>query len=292
MLESATHLPYAEQEERRRTFWSIYLLDRLATCGRARPPAILDASCQLQLPCDEISWRTGVWKQTLTLQQLSHRTLSPPEQQGPFGHVVAMAYTLSRGAQYMLQQFNMRNQDPPWDANSDFASIQSDLLYLESLLQMHKSPTAMIDKHASGGQVDQQCTGPIIFSRALFHLCYCILHHPFLLRRRLDSCPIAAPSSFLSRSFDTAWEHSKQMAHLLHEVRQAGAIAEASFYGYCTAVAGTITALYLHDRSDARRVEASTILEMHLSYLKDIGRYWKNVSYMVSTRTNSVISRA
>ncbi|KIW09855.1 hypothetical protein PV08_11956 [Exophiala spinifera] len=286
MLESATDLPLIEQEERRRTFWSIYLLDRLASCGRARPPAILDASCQLQLPSDEESWRAGAWRQTLTLQQLSHRTLSPTNEQGPFGLVVAMAYTLSRGAQYMLQQFNMSNQDPPWDATSDFASIQSDLLYLETILDIHKPPKTIIDQYTRGGRIDQHSTGPIIFARALFHLCYGLLHHPFLLRRRLEFCPIAAPSSFLSRSFEAAWDHSKRMATLFREVRQAGALAQSSFYGYCTVVAGTIAALYLHDPSEARRTEAAAILQMHLSYLEDIGGYWKNVSSMVVALRN------
>jgi hypothetical protein len=28
-------------------------------------------------------------------------------------------YAQQRGAQYMLQEFNIRNRDPPWDANSD-----------------------------------------------------------------------------------------------------------------------------------------------------------------------------
>jgi Fungal specific transcription factor domain len=53
IIDTATDLSYADQGERRRVFWSVYLFDCLVSCGRGRPPAILDASCQLQLPCDE-----------------------------------------------------------------------------------------------------------------------------------------------------------------------------------------------------------------------------------------------
>ncbi len=37
----------------------------------------------------------------------------------------------------MLQGFNTRNRHPPWDPDSDFASMESDLGHLEKLLQMH-----------------------------------------------------------------------------------------------------------------------------------------------------------
>src|SRR4051812_23224416 len=43
-------LPWVIQEERRRTFWSIYLLDKMGTCGRVRPPIFQDHTCMLQLP--------------------------------------------------------------------------------------------------------------------------------------------------------------------------------------------------------------------------------------------------
>jgi hypothetical protein len=282
MMESAAHLPYADQEERRRVFWSVYLLDRLVSCGRGRPPAILDASCQLQLPCDEVTWRLGIWKETPTLEQLSCRTLLEAEQQGPFAHVIIMAYTLSRGAQYMLQQFNVRNRDPPWDANSDFASIQSDLLYLESLLEMYRPPRDLVARYSStNGEIDQHIAGPAVFSRVLFHLCYCLLNHPFLLRRRLESCQMVAPSSFLSHAFDSGWEHAKRMTNLLQEARDAGAIAQTSFYGYCAVVAGTIAALHLHQGTDSKRVESAALLETNIRFVEDISRYWRNVSSMV-----------
>ncbi|KAJ9640831.1 hypothetical protein H2204_003120 [Knufia peltigerae] len=290
MLESAHDLPFAVQEERRRVFWSVYLLDRLVSCGRARPPAILDASCQLQLPSDEDTWRSGAWKEVLTLQQLSYRELSTPEQLGPFSHVVAMAYTLGRAAQYMLQQFNTRSQDPPWGANSDFVAIQSDLVYLETVLQMSKSPTDLVAEHTSPGgrHIDQHAIGPAIFSRALFHLTYCLLHHPFLLRKRLESCQIAAPSTFLTRAFETAWEHSRRMTKLLQEAQEAGAMLRASFYGYCMVVAGSIAALHLHDVSDAKRAESADLVRANTSIIEKIGRHWRNVSLMAISFRNFV----
>ncbi len=286
MMESELHLSVLEQEERRRVFWSIYLLDRLVSCGRARPPAILDASCRLQLPCDEATWRLGLPKGTLTLKDFVHRIPSSPNQWSPLANVITVAHTLSKGAQYMLQQLNIRSRDPPWDANSDFAWILSDLLYLEGVLEVRKSPRDLVAQWTSeDGRIDQQCAGPMIFARALFHLCYCLLHHPFLLRRRLELCQRAAPSSFLSRAFDTAWEHSKSLIDLLSEVQRAGAIAHISFYGYCTLVAGSIAALHINQSPGWKRTEPALMLKRSKEILQEI-KYWKNVSSMV--RNNSV----
>lgn len=124
----------ADQEERRRVFWSLYLLDRIVSCGRGRPPAILEASCQLQLPCDEKAWKEGRLQTTDTLDQLSNKALLNEMDLGPFALVIIMAYVLSRAAQYMLQQYNIRSRDPPWDPSSDFALISSDLLDRKSVV--------------------------------------------------------------------------------------------------------------------------------------------------------------
>jgi hypothetical protein len=277
-MESPSHLTHIEKEERRRVFWSVYVLDRLAACGRGRPPAVIDACCSLQLPTDEETWRSGDFKETANLEQFSCRTLKTAQRLAPFAHTVVMAHTMCRGAQYMLQQFNIRNRDPPWDANSEFASIDSDLLYLESFLETWRSPAELVAQYVSpDGHVDQHSAGPAVFSRTLFHLCYCLIHHPFLLRRRLDSCTMAAPSSFLSRAFKTAWEHAKRMTSLLQEARKAGAIVCTSFYGYCSIVAGTIAAFRLH--SSFQR-EAAELLQTIVAFVEDIGRFWKNVSSM------------
>ncbi|TKW58320.1 hypothetical protein CTA1_12159 [Colletotrichum tanaceti] len=72
MEEPSELLPPAEQEERRRCFWSVYLLDKLVSLGRGRHLAILDESCHVQIPCDEPTFRSGCWGrgEPVTLHQL------------------------------------------------------------------------------------------------------------------------------------------------------------------------------------------------------------------------------
>ena len=282
MLENATHLTYAEQEERRRVFWSVYLLDRLVSCGRGRPPAIVDASCHVQLPCDEAIWREGSWIKTQSLDEIMNRTLSLAHRQAPLAQVIAISHVLGRCAQYVLQDFNIRGPHPPWDPGSDFAGIESDLLHFEAYLEMHKPVKHILQPHISAeGVVDNQSTGPIIFSRALFHLCYCLLNHPFLLRRRINTCRNLAPISFIQRSSEMAWLHAQQMISLIRESRDMGCSFHSSSSGYAVTVAGSIIASRAHGGDSLASEEAQILLEETFVYLDIIGQHWQNVKTMV-----------
>ncbi|CZR31710.1 uncharacterized protein FPRO_02134 [Fusarium proliferatum ET1] len=283
MLETAGHLSYAQQEERRRVFWSVYLLDRLVSCGRGRPPAIVDASCHLQLPCDESIWREGLWAKTQSLDEMTNRTLSISQRQCPLAQVIAIAQILGRCAQYVLQDFNIRGPHPPWDPGSDFAGIESDLLHFEAYLEIQRPIDEILAPYVlAEGVVDSQSSGPIIFSRALFHLCYCLLNHPFLLRRRINTCRNLAPISFIKRSSDLAWLHAQQMMVLIRESRKLGCSFHASSSGYAVTVAGSIIALRTYDEDSPTCQEAQILLEEALGYLDVIGHHWSNVRTMAS----------
>ncbi|KAJ3560206.1 hypothetical protein NPX13_g9383 [Xylaria arbuscula] len=284
MMDSSTDFSYVDQEERRRVFWSLYLLDRIVSCGRARPPAILEASCQLQLPCGEKEWREGRQQVTDTLDQLSDKMFLQKESHGPFALVIIMAYILSRAAQYMLQEYNARSRYPPWDPNSDFASICSDLLYIESSFDIGKPVEYLISEELNdAADIDYGSVNPMIFSRALFHLCHCLLNHPFLLRHRLDALDTRAPSSFLARAFDFGRGCAKRLTQLLSGAASSGPFIYAPFYGYCAVVAGSIQALYLDSTNESIRLEAVDCVQENLTILKKIGSFWINVSVMSET---------
>ncbi|KAH8803719.1 fungal-specific transcription factor domain-containing protein [Xylogone sp. PMI_703] len=286
MMDFTADLSPADQEERRRVFWSLYLLDRIVSCGRARPPAIIEASCQLQLPSDEKSWREGRRQTTGTLDQLSDKTMLNKGNLGPFALVIIMAYVLSRGAQYMLQDYNIRSRAPPWDQNSDFASISSDLLYIESELEISKPINELITEEFNEGDIiDHGTASLIVFSRALFYLCHCLLNHPFLLRHRLQTCNTRAPETFLARSFDFGRECAKRLTQSMRDAQAAGCFLNASFYGYCAVVAGSIQTLYLHSDDEGLRDEAMECIQSNLSVLGEIGKSWENVSVMCDTFT-------
>lgn len=193
-----------------------------------------------------------------------------------------MAHVLGRCAQYVLQDSNIRCHYPPWDPGSDFASIESDLLNFEAYLEIQRPVSEMLAPHISAeGAVDSHSTGPIIFSRALFHLCYCLLNHPFLLRRRINACRNLAPISFINRSSDLAYLHAQRMLALVREARELGCSFHSSSSGYAIAVAGSVIALRTYDPDSIASGQAHILFEEALMHLDMIGQHWENVRTMV-----------
>lgn len=124
-----------------------------------------------------------------------------------------------------------------------------------------------------------------MFARALFHLCQCLLYHPFLLKQRLESLGARPPLSFVTQAFDGCKAAALAMCEMMDEVKRLECEAISTyydpFYGYCTMVAGTIHALFLHS-SDKHIVDISTSsFASSMRNLEELSLYWKSSSLMV-----------
>ena len=291
MLEADPELPSIQQEERRRVFWSFYIADKLISCGRERPPAILDGNCKFQLPCDELAFRAGQYQKTPCLDEVtSEDTNAALKSLSPFALTTVMASVLGRCAQYTLGEHENHSQGgpcPPWSPKSKFSTIHSTLLQLESNFSLGESLTAKIRRDFTGveGTIDQHRGAPLVFCHALFHLCQCLLYPPFLLRQRLMTIKAKAPLSFVAQAFDGCKATATSLSKLMDEVKLLGCETLTTyydpFYGYCTMVAGTVHALFSHS-SDPHVVDTSQkSLETSMRNLEELSLYWKSSSHMV-----------
>lgn len=284
MMEPDPSLPYLDQEERRRVFWSVYILDRICSCGRGRPAALADVHCQVQLPCDEESFRHGLWKKTLTLKQALSSTGSTTDRPNHITLVILAASILGRCAQYCIHEYTRGEYHlPPWDSKSEFTSIYSALLQLESKFELGDRIGEAVQRDCIlDGKIDMQLAGLVIFSHALFHTCQCILHHPFLLYQQCKARGVKAPQSFINRALQTCRESACAMSQLLQDVKEAGCVSFFSFMGFCTTVACSVHTLYLNDRDSSLQQQAQKYLRSNTLFMEEFSRYWKNGLPMVS----------
>ncbi|KAN0091869.1 Fungal specific transcription factor domain containing protein [Hyaloscypha variabilis] len=283
MMEPSQDLEFWEQEERRRVFWSIYILDKLCSCGRARPAALADVHCFVQLPCDEISFRKGESKKTPTLEQAFSATESPSEDTSDLALVVLTSSVLGRCAQHSIHQ-NLRGESslPPWDSKSLFATIYSFLLHLETNFELGNGARELIQQSCRvDDQIDMQLAGPIIFSRALFRTSLCVLHHPLLLHQQSRKSGTKVPPSFWGRAMQTCRENACSISELLQEVQSVGCQPTFSFMGYCVTLAASIHTLYSHDGDVMAQKKASEYLEADKAFLELLSHQWKNGEWML-----------
>lgn len=273
-----------DQEEQRRTFWSIYMLDGLCTCGRARPPALHGHYCKVNLPCTELSFQLGLYEETQTLDQaLSGVDVTNQRTEfSPFARVILIATILSRASQYVMQDINFRTEKPPWDSDSDHAAISSSLFNFEYQVGIHRPLQEALDM--DGGFMDEiggQSREHVVFYYALYHLTQCILNHPFLLRRRLLPYSSRVPPIFTYRAFNTCREHAQSLTSLLVDTHRRGFRLRASFLGYCALVAGTINSLHRYDLDFNIRLKSKEALEKIIEFLTRHSQYWNNAKLML-----------
>lgn len=285
MIEPDPLLPPIEQEERRRVFWSFYVIDKLIACGRERPPAILDEECKLQLPCNESAFIEGRHQQSLTLEQLASESSSPPSLSpaSTFALLVLMSSTFGKVVQYTLSEHKYLKQGLPWDPKSQFSNICFTLLQMESIYGLGEPLIGRIQKEfVVDGKHHEHKAAPLVYAHALFHTCHCLLHHPFLLRQRLARLETRAPLSFLTRALDTCRSHAMSLTTLIKDVKAIGFTTTAPFYAYFNFLTGTIHALFLHSNDDPTRIAAEGAFASCLQNLRELSVAWPHAGQMVS----------
>ena len=287
------NLPIWQQEELRRVFWSVYLLDKLVSCCRNRPPTILDVDCQVRLPCSEENFRTYVSEETPTLDVLENLPdISACGNLDHFAFTILAASMLGRVVRYSLQQ-NSSLGFPPWDARSDYAKIMSVLLSFELLLATTdgRYSSAIRSSLTNIAGIDRQRAGHFIWSRGLYQLCRCLLNHPLLMQRCLKRYRGIYPHSFLREALRRCHDSAEQITMILSTVDETSCCAHGSFLGYFAVVAGTVHQIYINSTNGFERALAGPSKETCLKFLEHQPVRWENYPRMVSPVFPLTLSR-
>ncbi|KAL3440365.1 hypothetical protein BJX65DRAFT_290640 [Aspergillus insuetus] len=289
MDEPSIWLPPVEQEERRRTFWSIYLLDKLISCGRNRPLMMHDRDCHVLLPCREDTLQEPPTKWQTSLHELLDWNSQLNDEPSPFAMTILMASIVGRCTRYLCSG---KDETAPWDMKSEYSGINALLLLLES--HVKTDVTALLRDMAGGAQRDehilrmqqqQQTLNQQIFAQTLFHLCHCLLNHPFFLHNCFSPFRSKVPRSFATRAVQTGVDHATLLVQLLQSASDVGVRTESSFYTYSIAVAGGILSLASNAENSPLNCPRSDMLNYFkraVGMLDQLARIWPNAANMAT----------
>ncbi len=276
MVEPSSSLPFEEQEEQRRVFWSAYVIDKMFSCGKSRPlPSFQDDECTLQLPCDDDTFRAGEWQNMVTLDEL--KTWDFQEYQSPNANCIGMLMLsiLGRCVRY-VHCGEYREHVALWDASSEFSDLSSLLYRAGAYFEI----VSVARLRSDIGGVPRSDAGYIIVAHMLLHLCHCLLNHPFLARQRLEPFGSkAACSSFTLGLLYTANDHARQLLDLLGDACKSGAVTSQScIFPYWTAIAGSIVSVASHfETSNMRPMKgsgSSRYFGRSVEILEQLGEVW------------------
>ncbi|KAH7121412.1 fungal-specific transcription factor domain-containing protein [Dactylonectria macrodidyma] len=279
------NLPFWQQEEHRRTFWSVYLLDRIVSCSPERTPTIQDADCTLGLPVDPVgSTGNSTADDDTTLARLVGQ-LDDMSRVGYSGFLCLIASSLGKIQRYSLRRSVTAGSLLPWNSQSDFASIYSALLTFESYspvsltnfdFVLELESVEMGQKYSSQSEL-----GILASSHALYYLCQCLLHHPFLIRHRLQSVKVPIPPSFLEDILRRSRKNATSLTLMLHSLLKRR-LCLASSIGYCAVVAGVIHRIFEFDEDPSVQEAARASYKLSLEFLQRAPVRWRHYPRMVS----------
>lgn len=235
-----------EAEERRHTFWSVYILDKLGSCGRSRPPALLDSDCTCVLPLSRPTRQQELHLRSPTLQSIRDIPSQPPL--ASTDYFALIIYMVSIFGDVTRWAFNHSTIDTrlPWDSRSRFARINGMLTSFESYSEACDGNFAdIIDRDfVHGGILDERAACHFSCAHVFYHVNQCLLHHPFLLRQHLKHVLVKVPVNFLRGAVAKSREHAVHLTAILNVLQQRGCRTYPSIYGYAAGVAGMIHRLH------------------------------------------------
>ncbi|KAK4555530.1 hypothetical protein LTR86_007283 [Recurvomyces mirabilis] len=282
--EPDSSLPTWLQEETRRVFWSLYLLDKFFACSRTRPISILDTDCTVALPCDEEAFR----EETPFASMSTLAVLRDPfdfasrTRLNSFAVLILMCSLLGRCVKTLVQESKITASC--WDCRSEFADLSSAIMSFESMHATGESDLRahITDRFGTYDGFDRQKVGHFVWARAIYHLAGALLCHPLTLYRHRRACEANFPTSFACEVLRRCQHHLTQLCNLLFVVQTTGCCARGSFLGYIAACAASINKIFSHSLDPSIAARTQEQFDTCIRFLEQPPVCWPNYITMAA----------
>lgn len=264
-------LPEVEIEERRRCFWSLFLLKRLHGANFM----ILDFSTEDDFP---------YYPQTIGHDT---RPLHSDEVRSDDKGIIAYAIQLSEVWLKVTRYARRRGKPssvPPWDSKSDYSITLAQQMDFETRMPYHHRfrPAKFSEKSIEHLNSNRGYWGPWLFVQFLYHTNLCLLNHPLLMSLRLKNFKCVIPEIFLQHTADLISSHACWMINFIDMLEAKEFKVTDPFLGHCVAIVATI---YLQESfvdDSATRFEKQGCFEKCLKFIRDFGEQWPHLGRIVS----------
>lgn len=269
--ESSMILPDQEKEERRRCFWSLFLVKRL----HGADFMILDFSAE-----DNFPWYPETTGAPLSPSQESSPTRT--DEQGPDKGIVAYAIQLSE-VWFKITRYARRRGKPsslpPWSSQSEYALILAHQMDFETRMPyIHRfEPAKFSQKSVEHLNSNRDYWGPWLFIQFLYHTNLCLLNHPLLLSLRLRNFKCVIPEIFLQHTSDLISSHATWIINFIDMLEAKPFKVTDPFLGHCVAIIATI---YLQESfvdDPGTRREKQDNFDKCLKFIRGFGEQWPHL---------------
>lgn len=229
--ESRQALSDIVREERRRCFWSLFLLKRL----HGADFGVLDFTGEENFPWYPES--TGKPSKADLANMSAHQTLD----RGIISCEIQLSEIWFKITKYARRRGKPSNL-PPWSPQSEYAVIMAQQMESETRMpHVHRfRPAEFSKKSVEELQANRTYWGPWIFVQFIYHTNLCLLNHPLLLSLRLRSIKSEIPEMFLQSTSDLISSHASWITHLIAMLEAKAFKVTDPFLAHCAAIVATI----------------------------------------------------
>ncbi|RPB28442.1 hypothetical protein L211DRAFT_833407 [Terfezia boudieri ATCC MYA-4762] len=231
---------WTEREERRRTFWLAFCVDRYASIGTGWPMTIEEKDIMTSLPSSEDSFERGRPSQSLTLKEAM--TADGAKHLSPFGGVVLMACLFGRN---LIHLHRPDAEDRDDDLTGEFwrrhRHMDNILLNIALSLPSHfRLPMGLSDAN-------------IVFTNMNIHTSTICLHQAAIFKAEKNRMEASASAESKVRCITAAAE----IANIMRMIAHMDLSGMNPFLSFCLYVAARVFVQYLKSKPKDEQVRAS-----------------------------------
>ncbi|ESZ91523.1 C6 transcription factor [Sclerotinia borealis F-4128] len=277
-LTAESHAPLSNslREERRRCFWSLFLLKRL----HGAEFNVIDFAGE-----DNFPWYPETTGRPLNPGQFTSGetpSLSIPDTQDK--GVVAYAIQLSE-VWFKITRYARRRGSPstlpPWSPQSDYAIIMAQQMDFETRTsQIHRFKSAKFSQRSTEDlHANRDYWGPWLFIQFLYHTNLCLLNNPLLLSLRLKNIKSAIPEIFLQHISDLISSHASWVIRYIDMLEAKSFKVSDPFLAHCVAIIATIYLQECFAEDPIVRQQKRDNFDKCLRFIRDF-KEWPHVARM------------
>ncbi|TVY27038.1 hypothetical protein LHYA1_G004755 [Lachnellula hyalina] len=274
-LTSESHVALSPQykEERRRCFWSLFLLKRL----HGADFMVLDFSAD-----DNFPWypETTSNPQTQPVEASSSVEIDPEvlTDKGIVAYAIQQSEVWFKTTRYAWRR-GKPSSLPPWSAQSEYSTVLAQLMDFETRMPYtyRFKPAKFSQQPLEHLNANRDYWGPWLFVQFLYHTNLCLLNHPLLLSLRLRNFKCVIPEIFLQHTSDLISSHASWIINFIDMLEGKQFKVTDPFLGHCVAIVATI---YLQESfvdDLARRKDKQDCFDKCLRFIRGFGAQWPHV---------------
>ncbi|KAJ5937227.1 C6 transcription factor [Penicillium verhagenii] len=272
-LESRATTNNILREERRRCYWSIFLLKRI----HGGDFSILDLPDAGGPPYPQSPTRPA--RAISPVPPTPGVRRSELQDQGIVAYVIMLSEAFGRTARYVRHRGRPGNV-PPWSPDSEYSKIIALQMDLETLMPLtHRfKPANLSDRSLEELQTHREYWGPWFLNQFMYHTILCLLNHPLLLSLSLRTFRSTIPEIFLQHTSDLISSHTTWIIHFINFFEEKSFLVSDPLLGYSAAVVATIELQLSFTENPAIREQKRDRFAKCVKFVQQIGERWPHMA--------------